>query len=123
MTVYMGNIYSLLLLQTLCLFFSSSTYSQPEPNFINLIVQYSQSDLPPLRPVYGEDRDSIPGRANLVAGTLTTRPPHLTKNTAPHLNPRTSPCVFVVSVCCSSTTCVVVSVLYSVLLLQNLVSS
>ena len=34
----------------------------------NLFVQYTQSDLPPLRPLCGE--------ADL--GTLTTRPPHLT---------------------------------------------
>ena len=56
------------------------TYSQPGPSFINLFVQYSQSDLPPLRPLCGEapGRDSNPGRADLVAGTLTTRPPHLT---------------------------------------------
>ena len=50
-------------------------YSQPEPSFINLFVQYSQSDLPPLRPLCGEapGRDSNPGRADLVAGTLTTK--------------------------------------------------
>ena len=28
------------------------TYSQPRPSFINLFVQYSQSDLPPLRPLW-----------------------------------------------------------------------
>ena len=40
---------------------------------------FSQSDLPPLRPLCGEapGRDSNPGRADLVAGTLTIRPPHL----------------------------------------------
>ena len=58
------------------------TYSQPGPSFFffNLFVQYSQSDLPPLRPLCGEapGRDSNPGRADLMAGTLTTRPPHLT---------------------------------------------
>ena len=57
------------------------TYSQPGPSFINLFVQYSQSDLRPLRPLCGEAlgvRDSNPGRADLVTGTLTTRPPHLT---------------------------------------------
>ena len=55
------------------------TFSQSGPSFINLFVQYSQSDLPPLRPLYGEapGRDSNPGRADLVAETLTTRPPHL----------------------------------------------
>ena len=49
--------------------------------FDNLFVQYSQSDLPPLRPLCGEapGRDSNPGRADLVAGTLTIRPPHLVK--------------------------------------------
>ena len=30
------------------------TYSQHGPSFINLFVQYSQSDLPPLRPLCGE---------------------------------------------------------------------
>ena len=36
------------------------TYSQPGPNFfINLFVQYSQSDLPPLRPLCGEARAEI----------------------------------------------------------------
>ena len=54
-------------------------YSQPGPIFINLFVQYSQSDLLPLRPLCGEapGRDSNPGRADLVVGTLTTGPPHL----------------------------------------------
>ena len=56
------------------------SYSQPGPSFINLFVQYSQSDLPPLRPLCGEApaRDTNLGRVDLVAGTLTTRPPHLT---------------------------------------------
>ena len=56
------------------------TYSQHGPSFINLFVQFSQSDLPPLRPFCGEvpGRDSNPGRADLVAGTLTRWPPHLT---------------------------------------------
>ena len=56
------------------------TYSQHGPSFINLFVQFSPSDLPPLRPFCGEvpGRDSNPGRADLVAGTLTTRPQHLT---------------------------------------------
>ena len=37
-----------------------------------LFVQYSQSDLPPLRPLSGEDpgRDSNPGRADLETGTI-----------------------------------------------------
>ena len=45
----------------------------------NLFVQYSQSELPPLRPLCGEapGRDLNPGRTDLVAGTLTTRPPPL----------------------------------------------
>ena len=30
------------------------TYSQPGPSFIILFLQYSQSDLPPLRPLCGE---------------------------------------------------------------------
>ena len=50
------------------------------PSVIDLFVQYSQSDLPPLRPLLcGEapGRESNPGRADLVAGTLTTRPPNL----------------------------------------------
>ena len=34
------------------------TYSQPGPSFISLFVQYSQSDLPLLRPLCGE----APGR-------------------------------------------------------------
>ena len=57
-----------------CFFFL--TYSQPGPSFIILFVQYSQSDLPPLRPLCGEapGRDSNPGRADLVAGTLTPKP-------------------------------------------------
>ena len=40
----------------------------------HLFVQYSQSDLSPLRPLCGEapGLDSNPGRADLVAGTLTT---------------------------------------------------
>ena len=62
-------------------FFSSSTDNQPGPSFTNLflLVQYSQSDLPPLRPLGGEapGRDSNPGWADLQAGTLATRPPHL----------------------------------------------
>ena len=54
-------------------------YLQPAysgPSFINLFLQYSQSALPPLRPICGEapGRDSNRGQ---VAGTLTTRPPHL----------------------------------------------
>ena len=57
------------------------TYSQLGPSFLNLFVQYSQIDLPPLRPLCGEappGRDSNPGRAELVAaGTLTTGPPQL----------------------------------------------
>ena len=51
------------------------TYSQPGPSFINLFALYSHSDLPPLRLLCGEappGRDSNPGRADLVAGTLTT---------------------------------------------------
>ena len=55
----------------------------------SLFKQYSQSGLPPLRPLCGEapGRDSNPGRADLMAGSLTTRPPHLTKTTAPwHTN-------------------------------------
>ena len=55
-------------------------YSHPWPSFSNLLVQYLQSDLPPLRPhrpLQGRDLNSV--RADLVAGTLTTRPP------APHL--------------------------------------
>ena len=56
--------------------------------FNNLFVQYSQSDLPPLRPICGEapGRDLNQGRADLVAGTPTTRPPHLTiyKHTVDH---------------------------------------
>ena len=61
--------------------------------FIILFVQYSQSDLPPLRPLCGEapGRDSKPGRADLVAGTLYTRPKHLIKTTTPHQDHRTSP--------------------------------
>ena len=49
--------------------------------FPNLFVQYSLSDLPLLRPLYGEapSRDSNPRWAVLVAGTLTTEPPHLPK--------------------------------------------
>ena len=41
-----------------------------------LFVQFSQSDLPPLRPLCSEapGLDSNPGRADLVAGTLSTRP-------------------------------------------------
>ena len=48
--------------------------------FFNLFVQYSQSGLLPLRPFCGDapGRDSNPGWVDLVAGTLTTRPPHLT---------------------------------------------
>ena len=44
-----------------------------------LIIQYSQSNLPPRRPLCGEapGQDSNPVRADLVAGTLTTRPPGL----------------------------------------------
>ena len=40
---------------------------------INLFVQYSQSYLPPLRPLCGEatDRDLKLGRVELVAGSLT----------------------------------------------------
>ena len=51
------------------------TFSQPGPSFINLFLDYSQSDLPPLRQLC-EARDSNLGRADLVAGTLNTRPPH-----------------------------------------------
>ena len=39
-----------------------STYSHPGPSFIYLFVQYSQSDLPPLRPLCGED----PGRSGQI---------------------------------------------------------
>ena len=49
------------------------TYSQPGPSF-NLFVQNSLSYLPPLRPLCGEapGRDSNLGRADLVAGSLTS---------------------------------------------------
>ena len=72
-----------------CFFFFFPTYRQPGPSFISLFVQYSQSDLPPLRALCGEapGRDSNPWRADLVAGTLTTRPPHLTTR-PPHLTTR-----------------------------------
>ena len=64
---------------TRLLFFSFffSTYSQPGPSFNTLFVQ---SGLPPFRPLRGEapGRDSNPGRVDLLAGTLITRPPHLT---------------------------------------------
>ena len=51
------------------------TYNQPGPSFINLFVQDSQRELPPLRALWGEapGRDSNPGRADLVAGTLDHR--------------------------------------------------
>ena len=64
--------------------------------FSNLFVQYSQRDLPPLRSLCGEapGRDANPGRADLVAGTLTTRPlDHHTsqpQTTTPHLDHHTS---------------------------------
>ena len=47
---------------------------------IHLYSIHMQSDLPPLRPISGEapGRDSNPGRADLEAGTPTSRPPHLT---------------------------------------------
>ena len=46
--------------------------------FINLFEQYSQSDLPPLRPLCGEappGQDSNLGRADPVAGTKIQPPP------------------------------------------------
>ena len=51
------------------------TYNQPGPSFINLFVQDSQRELPPLRALWGEapGRESNPGRADLVAGTLDHR--------------------------------------------------
>ena len=50
------------------------------PSFIIFFRQFSQSDLPPLKPLWGEapGRDPNPGRSDLVAGTLTTWLPHLT---------------------------------------------
>ena len=55
------------------IFYYFFTYSQPGHSFINFFVQYSQSDLPPLRPLCSEapGRDSNLGRADLVAGTPT----------------------------------------------------
>ena len=48
--------------------------------YFNVFVQYSQSGSLPLRPLCGDapGRDSNLGWVDLVAGTLTTRPPHLT---------------------------------------------
>ena len=56
------------------------TYSQPGPSFINLLIQYAQSDLPPHRPLCGEapGRDSKPGTGG-SSGMDTNRPPHLTQ--------------------------------------------
>ena len=70
---YMNNICS----ESFDILFSP-TYSVPGPR--NWFEQHSQSDLPPLRPLCDEapDRDSNPGRADLLTGTLLTRPPHLT---------------------------------------------
>ena len=60
-------------------FLLTANLDQVGPSFINVFVQYSQSDLPPLRPLgVARGRDSNLGRAELVAETLTTRPPHLT---------------------------------------------
>ena len=81
-----------LYLLTSCSDFFFFLFDLPGFSF-NLFVQHSQSDLPPLRPLCGEvpGRDSNLGRADLVAGTLTTRPPHLPlytttpPNRSPHL--------------------------------------
>ena len=55
------------------------TYSPPGPSFINLFVQYLVTERYAAPPTtHGErPRDTNPGRADLVAGTLTTRPPSL----------------------------------------------
>ena len=57
------------------------TYSQPKPSFIIYLYSIHRAICRPLdHALCGEapGRDSNPGRADLVAGTLTTRPPHLT---------------------------------------------
>ena len=49
--------------------------------FYTSFVQFSQSDLPPLKPPYvkAPGRDSNPRHAVLIVGTLTDKPPHLPK--------------------------------------------
>ena len=47
------------------IFYYFFTYSQPGHSFINFFVQYSQSDLPPLRPLCSE----APGLARFELGT------------------------------------------------------